>query len=116
MEELRVEMTLHQKRTAKLQSIRAKETAEVINGIDAYENNLRRIGSAGADDGDDPTKLPPIGASPYEHIQRVRILAPGPDAYTLKSEKYLGTLHTKKRDEAVRQPPSLPPSVPFIQA
>ena len=47
LEELQVEMTLHEKRSARQQVKRVEATSEVIDGIEAYENNLRRIGSTG---------------------------------------------------------------------
>lgn len=55
-----MEMTLHHKRTARQQADRVKATTEVIDGIDAYENNLRRIGSTGEGRSLPPSRrLPP---------------------------------------------------------
>lgn len=100
-EELRVELTLAE-RTLRQTADRHRAAAkDVARGIDAFEANLQRLGAEQEVGGEHDEVLPPLGATPLEHMRTLRSLAPEKRELLLQSEAYMGSLKERRREDVL---------------
>jgi len=97
--ELRIELALNEKKERRRRARMDASANDALDGIDSFEKNLKRLGCD--EGGQDFTggELPPVGATPLEHLQRIKQQLPAPVHLAGEGLEYLGRLKAKKLDD-----------------
>ena len=99
-QELRVELALRAKAEASRAAANAAASADALSGIGRFETTLRQMGKDAPPGELQLTKLPELGATPLEQIQRIRSMLPDAAVQERAGAAYLATVKGKKADDA----------------